>query len=502
MISLLWKNFEGKYDDEKNTDIESVMNSKVFEDLRIRRILENTYEMYSDSDEVIEIMKRIPKKDTIIYRREIMDDFFSSNDDITKVYYKLVDIVSRYNSIIYANERIKKRFLTVFYNYNLIKFFNYISNFIKDKEYKSECMLKLKDTIDKYLDENINFISETNKLYEDLVSVLNLTCEYHDGAPYVTIDNLNKENLEDKLLNISNKLNINIDKELKITSRKEINAYFILEILKDKEALKNNLFSYYDTQTNIIDLSKYVRELKFYVLIKLLFDSVTSLNVPKVKCKYNNDFTSFKDVYDISLSTTKVKTIPNDFYISDDENVQFILGVNSGGKTCYIRSIGINYVLAMTTGYAFAKEANIMPMKYINTHFPNEENYKVGEGRLVDEINRLKEMESTFSRESISFLNETFSSTSEEKACNLTFDLLEKCEKTKAKVLFVTHQYKIFDEIHQNNIGFFTPVVTEGEENVRTYKIKKVEKKLLSYVNDILKKHGLTKEQLLKRKKI
>ena len=102
----------------------------------------------------------------------------------------------------------------------------------------------------------------------------------------------------------------------------------------------------------------------------------------------------------------------------------------------------------------------------------------------------------------ITYLNETFSSTSEEKACDLTFNLLEKCEKTKAKVLFVTHQYKIFDEIHQTNIGFFTPVVTEGTENVRTYKIKKVEKKLLSYVNDILKKYGLTKEQLLKRKKI
>ncbi|MCI6014689.1 MAG: hypothetical protein MRZ09_06865 [Coprobacillus sp.] len=503
MISLLWKNFEGRYDDENNIDVESIMDLKVFDDLKIRRVLENIYDMYSDSDEVIDIMCRVPSKETVIYRREIMEDFFSSKDDIVKVYYKLVDIVSRYNVITNASERIKKRFLTVFYNFNLIKFFSYISDFINQKNYKSMCMIKIKNDINEYINHNQKFIDETNKLYEELVKILNLTCEYHDGSPYVTIDNVNKENLEDKLLSISNKLNINIDRNLKISSRKEINAYFLLEILKDKETLKNTLFNYYDKyNNNLIDLSKYVKELKYYVLVKLLFDTVTSLDVPKVKCEFNDEFTSFKDAYDISLCTSNIKTIPNDFNISDSENVQFILGVNSGGKTCYLRSIGINYILALTTGYAFAKEASVMVMKYINTHFPNEENYKVGEGRLVDEINRLKVIENTFSRESISFLNETFSSTSEEKACNLTFNLLEKCEKTKAKVLFVTHQYKIFDEIHQTNIGFFTPVVTEGTENVRTYKIKKVEKKLLSYVNDILKKYGLTKEQLLKRKKI
>ena len=262
MISLLWKNFEGRYDDENNIDVESIMDLKVFDDLKIRRVLENIYDMYSDSDEVIDIMCRVPSKETVIYRREIMEDFFSSKDDIVKVYYKLVDIVSRYNVITNASERIKKRFLTVFYNFNLIKFFSYISDFINQKNYKSMCMIKIKNDINEYINHNQKFIDETNKLYEELVKILNLTCEYHDGSPYVTIDNVNKENLEDKLLSISNKLNINIDRNLKISSRKEINAYFLLEILKDKETLKNTLFNYYDKyNNNLIDLSKYVKEL-------------------------------------------------------------------------------------------------------------------------------------------------------------------------------------------------------------------------------------------------
>ena len=248
MISLLWKNFEGRYDDENNIDVESIMDLKVFDDLKIRRVLENIYDMYSDSDEVIDIMCRVPSKETVIYRREIMEDFFSSKDDIVKVYYKLVDIVSRYNAINNASERIKKRFLTVFYNFNLIKFFSYISDFINQKNYKSMCMIKIKNDINEYINHNQKFIDETNKLYEELVKVLNLTCEYHDGSPYVTIDNVNKENLEDKLLSISNKLNINIDRNLKISSRKEINAYFAGEEFKrpSKEEIYNMIVDQYE----------------------------------------------------------------------------------------------------------------------------------------------------------------------------------------------------------------------------------------------------------------
>lgn len=503
MLSLLWKNFEGLLSDNNNQDLESIINDKVFDDLKLRRVLETIYDTYSESDEVIEVMSKIPNLDSIEMRREILDDFFSSNNELEKLYYKLQDLVSRYEAILSATERIKKRYLLLFYYYNLFIFLDYVSDFIEINKYKSDRLIAIKNEIDEYIGNNRAFIEETNSLYDDLMNVLKLTVEYHDNAPYITIENEKVNNLEDNLLEIANLLGIKIEKPTRTLSRKEINAYYLLEIVNSNEKLRDRLFNYYDKNNDeIICLSKYVRELKYYVMIKLLFEKVCSYGVPKAKCHFNNDKTTFKDIYDISLVTSKIETIPNDFIISDDENVQFILGVNSGGKTCYIRSVGINYILALTTGYVFGKEANVMIMKYINTHFPNEENYKVGDGRLVDEVNRLNTIEKTFCRNSISFLNETFSSTSESKACDLTFELLDKCKNSNAKVLFVTHQYKIFDELHDSKIGFYTPQVSEENGNKRTYKIKKVEKKLLSYVSDILIKHGLTKEELMKRKKI
>lgn len=495
MISLLWNSFEGNIN-ENNPDVESITSLKVFDDLRIRRILEHTFETIYDSDEIIEILKFIPNKDTIYYRQEIFEDILGI--DIDKIYYQLTDIIYRYSLYNNATERIRKRYLLVFYNYNLFKFLDKIDNYIVDNNLTSKCFKSLGERIKLYFSKNKRLIDETNTLYLDLIKVLKITCVYHDKSPYVEIVNKESDNLEDKLIEISKKLNINIEDKITITTKKEINPYYLLEIMNTNTHLKDRLFSYYDTNyINVLDITKYAKELKFYVLVKELFERIKDKGIPLSKCLFNNKYTLFEEAYDISLVDADIKTIPNTFKISDDENIQFVLGVNSGGKTCYLRSIGINYYFALTTGYAFCKSGNIMILKHINTHFPNDENYKVGEGRLVDEVNRLKEIEKTFSSESLTLLNETFSSTSEDKACKLSYELIDKCKETKAKIVFVTHQYKIFEDMQDSKIGFYTPYVSEKEGNIRTYIIKKVDKKLLSYVKDILIKYGLTKEQLL-----
>ena len=494
MKSLLWKNIE-------NPEIESEIEDTVFDDLKLRRILETVYDNYSDSDEVIKVLKDIPNVETLKIRQEIFNDFLYDNGLVTSIYYELVDICSRYEAFRNAHENIKKRLTIVMYNYNLFKFLDKVMNSINNT-YKSNWLLELSNNISTYLKENEKLISKTNNLYERSMSIMSLSANYHDGAPYIQLINEKQNNLEDDLINIAEKLNISLDKVPRLGVRKEINPYFLHELVNGDNQLKQELIAYHEeNKETVLDISSYIPELKFYTLIKTLFEYIGNKNVPICKVSFSDKETKVTKGYDISLVTSGIKTIPNDFVISDNENVQFILGVNSGGKTCYLRSVGINYILSMLIGFMFGEKAEIYPVKYIFTHFPNEENYKIGDGRLIDELNRLNRMKKNFCSESISLLNETFSSTSEDKACELTFELLDDAEKTKAKILYVTHQYKIFDSIHNQKIGFYTPQVVEGETNIRTHKIVKVEKKLLSYVGDILKKHGMTREQLLKRKK-
>ena len=89
--SLLWKgsNLELSTD---NPEVESVIEDTVFEDLKIRRVLETVFDNYSDSDEVIKVLKCIPSIETLKYRQEIFEDFLADNGKVTEIYYELVDI--------------------------------------------------------------------------------------------------------------------------------------------------------------------------------------------------------------------------------------------------------------------------------------------------------------------------------------------------------------------------------------------------------------------------
>ena len=498
MRSLLYK-------EEKN--VVSELEESLFTDLKIGKFLEFVFDNYSEATEVMETLKDVPSKTDLKYRQEIFSDILNDKDNLSEnLYYDLVKLVGRYNSYKQAVENIKRRVFFVFYEHYFYLFLEKCVDVIKKINAKSTGLNDISKDITKFLEnqESIKRRSVVDRIYNNVASRLHFNLEYHDGAPYYQITFNEIENLEDNLKDLLEGLNIPFVKQPKSAAKHEINPYFLREISLNDPKVWNELTSQFEVYRNsMIDISDYVKELKYYLSLKEVFLKVNKLGVPYNKGEIieTND-TYLKDCYDISLLVSGITVVPNDYYANDTEFIHFVLGVNSGGKTCYLRSVAINYVFFMTCGWGFFSEAKIYPVKYINTHFPNEENYAIGEGRLRDEIKRLDKIKKTFSPESVSFLNETFSSTSEDKACKLTYELLDSIGDTKAKVMFVTHQYKIFEELQDDKrIVFLTPVVIEGSENLRTHKIKRVEKKLLSYVNDILFKHGLTKKQLLEKRK-
>lgn len=502
MISLLWKNI----DDEYTIKPVSVLEDTLFTDLKIIKLLESVFDNYSDVDEIVSTMKKVPDLDSLKLRQGIFTDVLNDKENkLDSLYYDLVDLVGRYVSLKEAIEITKKKVFLVMYYHHYYLYLEKVVKVLTEIGAKSEGLKELINSINAKLENNeTKKIREVvEKFYNYIMNHFKFNVEYHDGAPYYKITFDEKENLEDSLLDIVKGLDINLVKTPRQIVKHEINPYFLHEISVNDSKVYDEMGSFYEEyHQKVHDLSYFVSEFKYYLSLKIVFNKMNNIGIPYCMGEIASiNKTIITDAYDISLTVSGITVIPNDFYVDDKEYISFILGVNSGGKTCYLRSVATNYVYFMTCGYLFAKSASIYPVKYICTHFPNEENYSFGEGRLRDEIRRLDVIKKTFSPESICFLNETFSSTSEERACVLTKELLESIGQTKAKVMYVTHQYKIFEEIQDDRIGFFTPVVVEGEENIRTHKIKKVEKKLLSYVDDILYKHGLTKNQLLERRK-
>ena len=84
MVSILCNNLQE----------ESVLLDTVFTDLKISKLLENIFDSYQDIDEMIDVISKIPNKEKIVYRQEILTDILEDDNlEFTKLYHELFNIV-------------------------------------------------------------------------------------------------------------------------------------------------------------------------------------------------------------------------------------------------------------------------------------------------------------------------------------------------------------------------------------------------------------------------
>ena len=175
----------------------------------------------------------------------------------------------------------------------------------------------------------------------------------------------------------------------------------------------------------------------------------------------------------------------------------FILsGPNQGGKTIYLKMLGLSAYLAKCGCYLFCEECRVPFYDNILTHFVQKE--ILGKSRLVEEIERFETLAQEFNRDSLVLLNESFTSTRRKDSVEIAVYYINKFNEIGCSVGFVSHFYEI-PEIYKNGENNIISLRSGiGESGARTYKITERKGDGLAYARDIAQKCGMTYEQLIK----
>lgn len=123
----------------------------------------------------------------------------------------------------------------------------------------------------------------------------------------------------------------------------------------------------------------------------------------------------------------------------EDKNLIVITGANQGGKSTFLRSLGIAQVMMQCGLFVTANrfESGIFPQ--IFTHFTRREDSAMNSGRLDEELSRMSQIIDNITPDSLVLLNESFATTTEKEGSNIAYDIIRALHEAGIKIITVTH---------------------------------------------------------------
>ena len=198
---------------------------------------------------------------------------------------------------------------------------------------------------------------------------------------------------------------------------------------------------------------------------------------------------TFNGLFDICLAlTVKRKVVSNDVN-ADKKDLVLITGANQGGKSTFLRSIGLAQMMMQCGMFvpAEAFRANICDGLF--THFKREEDITMESGKLDEELKRTSLIVDRLTLNSMVLFNESFAATNEREGSEIARQITTGLVEKGIKVFFVTHQYEFAHGLYDKKMANALFLRADREaDGTRTYKLSTGEPLQTSYGEDLYKR--------------
>jgi hypothetical protein len=186
-------------------------------------------------------------------------------------------------------------------------------------------------------------------------------------------------------------------------------------------------------------------ELAFYVGCVNLRDRLASLGEPIAipgVCEEGPAF-SAAGLYDPCLALTVGGSVVGNIVEADGKSLVMVTGANQGGKSTFVRSVGLAQVMAQAGTFVAAEALRVDLRDGVFTHHIREEDATMRRGKLDEELARMSEIVDMITPESMLLCNESFASTNEREGSEIARHVAGALVDSGVKVFFVTHLFDL-----------------------------------------------------------
>jgi hypothetical protein len=154
------------------------------------------------------------------------------------------------------------------------------------------------------------------------------------------------------------------------------------------------------------------------------------------------------DLRDACLALRIDRVVGNDVD-ADGAPLVIITGANSGGKSTFLRSLGLAQLMMQCGMFVTAGAFRASACQGIFTHFIREEDPAMVSGRLDEELARMSTIADQISPGCLILLNESFAATNEREGSEIGRQVVTALLEAGIRVFFVTHHFDLADSFHR-----------------------------------------------------
>ena len=159
---------------------------------------------------------------------------------------------------------------------------------------------------------------------------------------------------------------------------------------------------------------------------------------------------SFTGLYDVTLALTMEKKIAGNDLTAENKNLVIITGANQGGKSTFLRSIGLAQLMMQCGMFVPAQSFCANVCAGLFTHYKREEDATMESGKFDEELSRMSEIVDNIAPNAMMLFNESFAATNEREGSEIARQITSALLDAHVKIFFVTHLYELANGFYES----------------------------------------------------
>jgi len=191
-----------------------------------------------------------------------------------------------------------------------------------------------------------------------------------------------------------------------------------------------------------------------------------------------------RNLRDICLALTMGRAVAGNDVDGDDKPLVIITGANRGGKSTFLRSVGLAQIMLQCGMFVTANIYVSSLRSGLFTHYKREEDRSMRSGKFDEELVRMNAIADQMRGGAIVLFNESFAATHEQEGAEVARQIVSALLENNVTVLFVTHMYefaRVF--LHCEEVLFLR--ADRAEDGTRNFRLREAKPLSTSFGADL-----------------